>query len=287
EAMESVLSQTISDWEILVVDDQSGPETKAVVDSVSDSRIRYLRTPKQSYAGGSRNLGVTRSVAKLVSFLDDDDLYLPDKLDQTCRAFSSDQGVGVVASPFDCGNYAVNANLNGDVYEKLISRFHAVPTSSLAFRKDIFVELGGFDPSLTHAEDIDLCIRASRVTKFATLEKTLVFHRQHDSPRLIQNYDRSAACFKIMIAKNFPAPRGGITAQGKRLLNNFTALACSNNALTAFLAGNRASAVRYSLAALCLEPACLKWAVHVLGYCFAPRAVVLARRDRALPTIRQ
>lgn len=286
-AIQSILKQTIRDWEILVVDDQSDVETKEAVESFKDPRIRWIRTPVQSFASGTRNLGIEHASAELISFLDDDDMYYPEKLAQTLAAFSANPDVGVVVSPMDCGAYCVNANLNGNIYKKLTSFFHSVPTSSLAFRKSILEKLGGFDPTLTHAEDIDLCIRAARITNFLTLVDTLVFHRQHDGPRLVQSSDKALSCLQRMLEKNFPEFGGGINSEGRCLLNSFCAMDCSNRAKIALRAGTRCVAIGHALEALRHEPVAPKRIFHFLCYCVLPKAVLLRRMDRKNVSIRQ
>lgn len=81
ESIESVLRQTYSNWELIIVDDCSTDNTDEVVASyLNDSRIKYLKNEKNSGAAVSRNYALREAKGKWIAFLDSDDLWLPDKL---------------------------------------------------------------------------------------------------------------------------------------------------------------------------------------------------------------
>jgi len=81
ETIESVLNQTYTNWELIIVDDCSPDNTDQVVKSfLSDGRIRYLKNEKNSGAAVSRNKALREAKGKWIAFLDSDDLWMPDKL---------------------------------------------------------------------------------------------------------------------------------------------------------------------------------------------------------------
>ena len=82
ETIESVLSQTYSNWELIIVDDCSADNTDDVVAEFSDSRIRYIKNEKNSGAAESRNRAIRESKGKWIAFLDSDDLWMPEKLEK-------------------------------------------------------------------------------------------------------------------------------------------------------------------------------------------------------------
>ncbi len=90
QAIESVLAQTYSNWELLVVDDDSTDETGAIVQSYIDSRIQYIRVERIGSPSGVRNVGLKASQGELISFLDADDLYYPNALDMLSKALIND-----------------------------------------------------------------------------------------------------------------------------------------------------------------------------------------------------
>ena len=81
-SINSVIEQSFSDWELLVIDDCSDDETIKIIDnfSLSDDRIKLLKMPRNSGPALTRNFGLAHSSGKYVAFLDSDDIWLPDKL---------------------------------------------------------------------------------------------------------------------------------------------------------------------------------------------------------------
>lgn len=80
-AINSVLTQTIQDFEIVIVDDASSDDTEDVVRAIGDPRIRYSRNKENLHKGGARNVGIQHATGRYICFLDDDDYYLRDHLE--------------------------------------------------------------------------------------------------------------------------------------------------------------------------------------------------------------
>jgi len=81
DSINSVLSQTYQNWELIIVDDCSGDDTDSVVGSYADSRIRFFRNEKNCGAAVSRNRALREAKGRWIAFLDSDDLWLPEKLE--------------------------------------------------------------------------------------------------------------------------------------------------------------------------------------------------------------
>jgi glycosyltransferase involved in cell wall biosynthesis len=81
-AIDSVLCQSHHDIDVIVVVDRPSPETLAAVQTVSDSRLRLIVNPRPTTAGGARNVGADHAAGEWIAFLDDDDEWLPNKLEQ-------------------------------------------------------------------------------------------------------------------------------------------------------------------------------------------------------------
>ena len=254
ECVASVFRQTWVDWEMIIVDDASRDETARVIESVADDRVRSVRNDTPANAAAARNQGARLAAGDILTFLDDDDLYLPEKLERTWHAFQTNAESGVVVSGFDTGALVVSVDWHGDVAGKLAKRFYTLPTSILAVRASVFDRLGGFDDTMTPSEDFEFCIRASRVTKFQSLPQPLVFHRQHSGPRLIDNRMLTEASFTRMVTKNFGDGRGGIGPRGRRLLCSWKGQGHAGRARVSFANGDRRGAQEHSRAALWCEP---------------------------------
>ncbi len=198
EAIESVLQQTYPRIEIIVVDDGSTDNTEKVLSSFGD-RIRYIRQANQG-VGAARNTGVKESSGELIAFLDADDYWHPQKLEKQVEKLVSDPEIGLV----HCGLLKVDASGNpleencagkeGWVADDLLlfEPVIAGPGSCTLVRKEIFLEVGGYDldMSMHPSEDWELSYRIARKCKFGFVREPLVFYRHHggggheDIPRM-------------------------------------------------------------------------------------------------------
>lgn len=110
QAIESVLDQSFENWEMIIVDDCSSDDSLSIIQKYAeeDSRIRYLQTNKPS---GSptlpRNMGIKEAKGRYIAFLDSDDMWLPNKLDDQLRVFEK-SGVAIVFSNYE------KVNLRGE-----------------------------------------------------------------------------------------------------------------------------------------------------------------------------
>lgn len=91
ESIESVVAQTYTNWELIVVDDCSTDDTDSVVARFNDNRIRYFKNEKNSGAAVSRNKALREAKGEWIAFLDSDDLWMPQKLEKQL-AFMQDNG---------------------------------------------------------------------------------------------------------------------------------------------------------------------------------------------------
>ena len=92
ESIKSVVNQTYTDWELIIVDDRSTDNTDdAVAPFLSDARIKYFKNEKNSGAAVSRNKALREAKGKWIAFLDSDDLWLPEKLEKQI-AFMEENG---------------------------------------------------------------------------------------------------------------------------------------------------------------------------------------------------
>lgn len=184
--LESVLSQTYSPTEIIVVDDGSTDDTVGVVETFGDT-VRLLRRSNAGHAA-ARNAGVTVSRGEFVGFIDADDLWLPEKLERQVAFLQAHSEVGAV----QCGARIVDDALRtlevlrcGPGGDPLIDALQLknLPAfaSALVVRRTCFNRIGGFDASLLILDDWDLAIRIARHCHLASLEDPLTLYRRHPS----------------------------------------------------------------------------------------------------------
>jgi glycosyltransferase involved in cell wall biosynthesis len=205
QAIASVLEQTHTALELIIVDDGSTDETRAVVSAVKDSRLRYVW---QQNAGlsASRNTGLREARHEFVAFLDADDAWMPEFLTTALRRF-------VQLSPefAAVATGTVRVDAQGQVRSspaytvlptgELTARFFCLRnrplSSSIVVRGRACIEAGGFDTMLWSSEDRDMWIRlTARGHRFFYVDEPLARIRRHpqnmskNAPRMKQNSQR-------------------------------------------------------------------------------------------------
>lgn len=194
--VESVLSQSLasasaSRLEIIVVDDGSSDETFDILKQ-HYGRNELISLVHQSNAGVAvaRNRGLQEARGEYIAFLDHDDIWLPQKLEQQLQAFQERPKVGVVychwrdftgESATDAVNYQtlVRKTPIGNVYRQLLQWNFIVSMSVPLIRASLLQEIGGFDPAVAPNDDWDLWLRLARKTTFECVPKVLVLYRRH------------------------------------------------------------------------------------------------------------
>lgn len=202
-AIDSVISQSFTDWELIIVDDGSSDHTSDVVRPyLKDSRIVYFRQCNKGQAS-AKNIGIARSRGEYIAFLDADDVWYSNKLSQQLRLFN-DPEVGVVHARRQLigvsGNileYKQNAIPRGNVLNQIfIDNF--VCFSSSVVRKVCFEKVGLFDESLRLGIDFDRWIRISARYKFDHSDDILVQYRVGHGQLSDFKVERVHTAFRIM-----------------------------------------------------------------------------------------
>jgi glycosyltransferase involved in cell wall biosynthesis len=183
EAVESVRDQTLSDWELLIVDDGSSDRTPdAVRPFLSDNRVRYFCSDTLGQPR-AKNLGIALSRAPLVAFLDADDAWLPSKLEKQLAVFDSSPDVGVVyckRTLMDEAGMALPQKAEPPPAELDFGQMFTqnwVCFSSVVVRRAVFSHVGRFDPFWDLSIDYDLWLRVSKAYRFACVDEPLVRYR--------------------------------------------------------------------------------------------------------------
>ena len=160
-AIESVLAQTVADWELVVVDDGSTDHVARVVEARADPRIRLVRRDENGGVAAAQNTGLAASGGTFVAFLHSDDRFAPNKLHAqglVLEAAAHDVLAVESAIEVDRGAGIVPPRLGGVQAEDLLAFSTGVHVLPMLFRRDAVAELG-FDPNLRAWEDWDLLVR--------------------------------------------------------------------------------------------------------------------------------
>ncbi len=174
-----MLAQTYQDFEVIIVDDGQDKRADKVVASFGDERIRYIAHEKQKGCSGSKNTGIKNAHGEYVAFLDDDDEWMPEKLQLQMDAFEAcpDAGfcfTGVVNIRDDGPQYSKTPDGCKDYYERALNTFFGFLSSTLLTRKDVFDDVGILNEDFPSHTDIELIIRIVKKYKGIGISKYLV-----------------------------------------------------------------------------------------------------------------
>ena len=180
-AIDSILSQTMEELELIVVDDGSTDDTPELVRSVEDPRIRHLSLEHMGISG-SLNRGLSEARAPVVAIQDADDWSLPQRLERELAVLDAWPAVAVVGSRMrevDENGSELRprtAFVAGEVNRALM-RFNPIPNSCAAFRREVALGCGGYDPRYRYAMDYDLWLRIADDHNVFTLDEVLAVRR--------------------------------------------------------------------------------------------------------------
>lgn len=205
-ALESVLRQTHTDFEIIVVDDGSEDNTEEIVKKLNSDHIVFLRTDHSGVCT-ARNKGIQAAKGKYITFLDSDDEVDKTWLESFHGAFLGSPGAGLVF----CGARIIGNNRSGPnvKYPKnlgLIFRNQTgfVLAGSFAVQTDIIRKNGGYDEALAHSENTELILRLiaycsdHNYVTIAINEPNLIYHAESKHPDESYYAERAAAAVHII-----------------------------------------------------------------------------------------
>ncbi|MGA2670059.1 MAG: glycosyltransferase [Dehalococcoidia bacterium] len=189
EAIQSVIDQSFTDFEIIIVDDGSTDNTSEVVKGFKDPRIRYIYQENRGLPA-ARNSGILASGAEYIALLDSDDKWLPGKLELQVKAIESAPQVGVVYCDvynFDSESGTIIGTFfkelpfsppRGRVLSQFIQHYFGHP-STLLIRRNVFAQVGMFDETLRSCEDEDMLFRMASYFEFEVVPLPLLMYRVH------------------------------------------------------------------------------------------------------------
>lgn len=216
-AIESVLSQTVRDLELLVVDDGSGDATPEIVRGFSarDDRVRLVQQPPSGISA-ALNAGLEAARSPWVARLDADDVALPERLERQLAAARSRPDVIVWASwaqTIDVEGRPIGRVSTGPVTDAEFARDHAAgfveilhPTVML--RRDVALDVGGYDSRFDGAEDVELWDRMGVLGPMLTLPETLVRFRVHGGSFSTERFAEGVRIHRFVAARRRAAARG-------------------------------------------------------------------------------
>lgn len=189
QAIESVLSQTFGDFELIIVDDGSTDSSAKIINSFSDGRIRYFYKGNEGLAA-TRNFALRESRGEFIALLDQDDTWLKDKLGKQLELFEKESGTGVVFSDaYILDDEKIRAKTyfkccrpkRGQVFEELLLGYsNFIPLPTVMLRRKVFDKVGLFNIRYRLAEEWEIFLKAAREFAFDYVDEPLACYRIHE-----------------------------------------------------------------------------------------------------------
>ncbi|MBD2387134.1 glycosyltransferase family 2 protein [Cylindrospermum sp. FACHB-282] len=206
QAINSVLAQTYSDYEIIVINDGSQDNTSQVLAQFSDHhRITAIHQANQGLSA-ARNAGIRSAKGKYIAFLDDDDLWEPQKLEKQISVLEANPGIGLIYS--DSLFFSDKRGLFPGSYNTAfptpnlqvlwtLFRYNYIPVLTVIVRRDCLDKVGLFDETLRCCEDYDLWLRVIEKFPIYFLNQPLARYRQ--SPNNISGNEEQmlVSCLRV------------------------------------------------------------------------------------------
>ena len=207
ETLSSVLEQTFTDFEVLIIDDGSSDQIEAWAQAQTDPRVKFISQKNQGVSV-ARNTGIKNARGEYIAFLDADDLWQPTKLEKQVNCLNANPQVGLVHNWIFLIDQYSNKTGNlwasrtqGHVWQNLVER-NTIACCSVMVRRSCFTSTGVFDPSLRSAEDWDMWIRIAAEYPVAVIEEPLASYRLLPNSKS-KNFPLVEKSLSRIIEKNF------------------------------------------------------------------------------------
>jgi glycosyltransferase involved in cell wall biosynthesis len=211
-AIDSVLAQTYSNWEIVIVNDGSTDHTRAIVDSYRPKlreKLHYIYQPNRGLPA-ARNTGMRAARGEFIALLDADDVWLPHRLARGVPVLDADPATGLVHARVVridmqgtiIGQLKVEPKyLSGRIARNIYTRRAHIVCPTVMFRKSCMEAAGWFDETMQATEDRDLWFRIALRCNVAYIDEVLAYYRLSPSS-ITSNLDRLVQGQLYFVAKH-------------------------------------------------------------------------------------
>lgn len=270
KAVKCAICQTYLNFEVVIVNDN--PEDRFQIDTLFAGleKVKVIHHEVSKGGSAARNTGILNSSGELIAFLDDDDVWLPEKLLMHSEAHEDHPEAGLVFS--DC-LYVYNNSLINDhkttykisgnvVHEMSKAKFCPATSSMVSIRRDCVKACGLFDETLASFQDWDYWFRIAHHFKFYHIPEVLVHFSQHIGERISQNENKRQRGLMQICEK------WGSDIDVKIFMRYFTRIIYYKTSLNALLAGEETVALKKSLKLLKRQVIGVKSIKSIFGLLF-------------------
>lgn len=185
-ALQSVFNQTYSNWEVIIVDNYSTDDTDKLLKEFYDSRVRVFNINNHGSISVSRNLGINESNGEWIVFLDSDDWWDENKLEECFKYLNSNVDLYYhdlqIVEETEIVGMIKSRKLKKPILVDLLKRGNTIATSSVIVRKSILKEIGGMNESskMINSSDYNTWLRIARISeRFCYIPKSLGYYQKH------------------------------------------------------------------------------------------------------------
>ena len=209
EALDSILNQTYSNWELIFWDNQSTDNSAAIVKGYNDSRIKYYYSPEHTVLGKARNLALKKVRGEWLAFLDVDDLWMPDKLEKQVSLINRDEtDLGFVYGRseifYETGSkksfvFKKGERLPEGYIFKELAKNNFIPFLSGLVNMNKFIQIGGFPEDFKNSTDYYMYLHLAYRYPVRAVQDVCCRYRIHEknlshSQRIIGNNE----CIRVV-----------------------------------------------------------------------------------------
>lgn len=219
KAIESILHQSFSDFEFLIISER-GTSGRAIemIESYNDVRIRHIHNKKRLGLALSLNVGLKVARGEYVARMDADDISIPNRLEMQVRFLDEHPNVGIVGTAvaiIDDGDRVLSTTRVASepcLVEWQLLFGDLIAHASVLVRKKVYQKLGGYNPDVLYAEDYDLWVRATRITKISNIDHVLLelrvhsgsVSREHAQAQMQNSFEVSRRVFRETLGCDVP-----------------------------------------------------------------------------------
>lgn len=180
EALQSIWGQSYESVDVICIDDGSTDDTLAILEQMSDPRLRVIRQAHQGVAA-ARNAGIRAAKGNFIAFLDADDWWVPNRIHRQLAVFAAEPALQTVVGLMEWV-FTEDARTDGVVFREMASQSVTTSLGVGLFRRTAFEQVGLFDTSLWAGEDVDWYQRHKELKlPMRMIDDTVLYYRRHGS----------------------------------------------------------------------------------------------------------
>jgi len=209
-AINSILGQTYRDLDIIIIDDGSSEDIQSILQSIESGKITLIKHTENRGIAASRNAGIRASDSKYIALLDNDDEWLPEKLEKQIKLLNtapaktaiSDTGfINIIKNK----EYFVPAfeqrNKNGNIYRNIISKHFILP-STILIKRECFLSTGMLDENIPVFDDWDYFFRILKEYGIKSINEPLI-RRHHHNDNVSSKIDIVLTGYSRLVEKHY------------------------------------------------------------------------------------